>query len=268
MNNAQSSGTLRNTIKRIPMLVMLYSKVRSTANSVFGLPRFLRDWLTFSRLNQKDHRFKWAASELYPCISDATESTGFDRHYTFHTAWAARVLAETRPAVHHDIGSAIYFSTIVSAFLPVRFYDVRPARLTLSNLVSDEANLTQLPFASNSIESLSCMHVVAHVGLGRYGDTVDPQGDLKAIAELKRVVKPGGTLLFVVPLGAQGRIQFNAHRIYTAEMVQSYFKDGFDLSSWALISDNPADGDLLVNPPADVVNRQSYGCGCFWFRKR
>ncbi len=31
------------------------------------------------------------------------------------------------------------------------------------------------------------MHVVEHVGLGRYGDPLDPDGDLKAIAELKRV---------------------------------------------------------------------------------
>ncbi|NDC42314.1 MAG: DUF268 domain-containing protein, partial [Chitinophagia bacterium] len=56
-----------------------------------------------------------------------------------------------------------------------------------------------LPFESDSIPSLSCMHTIEHVGLGRYGDQLDPQGDLKAIAELKRVVQPGGDLLFVTP---------------------------------------------------------------------
>jgi hypothetical protein len=31
------------------------------------------------------------------------------------------------------------------------------------------------------------MHVVEHVGLGRYGDLMDPDGDLKAMRELRRV---------------------------------------------------------------------------------
>jgi hypothetical protein len=36
------------------------------------------------------------------------------------------------------------------------------------------------------------MHVVEHIGLGRYGDPIDPDGDLKAISELKRVVQKRG----------------------------------------------------------------------------
>jgi hypothetical protein len=36
------------------------------------------------------------------------------------------------------------------------------------------------------------MHVVEHIGLGRYGEPMDEQGDLKAIEELKRVLAPGG----------------------------------------------------------------------------
>lgn len=243
---------------------MAYGLTRSCWGLFLGIPRFFTQWLRF----KNDPRFQMTARHLYPCVTDATESTGFDRHYTFHTAWAARVLANTKPAVHYDVGSAIYFSTIVSAFIPVRFYDVRPARLTLSNLVSAQANLTQLPFDSNSIASLSCMHVMEHVGLGRYGDALDPQGDVKAIEELKRVVRPGGDLLFVVPLGGKARIQFNAHRIYTADLVKSSFQSHFDLQEWTLIPEDPADGDLIVNPPTALVDRQFYGCGCFWFKKR
>jgi len=32
----------------------------------------------------------------------------------------------------------------------------------------------------------------------RYGDELDPDGDLRAIAELQRVLKQDGSLLFVV----------------------------------------------------------------------
>ncbi len=43
-----------------------------------------------------------------------------------------------------------------------------------------------------SVESLSCKHVIEHIGLGRYGDVLDPGGDLKAISELKRALAVGG----------------------------------------------------------------------------
>jgi hypothetical protein len=51
--------------------------------------------------------------------------------------------------------------------------------------------------------SVSCMHVVEHVGLGRYGDPLDANGDLQAIKELKCVLWPGGVLYFVVPTGVR-----------------------------------------------------------------
>ena len=77
---------------------------------------------------------------------------------------------------------------------------------------SGYADLANLPFEINSVQSLSCMHTVEHVGLGRYGDPIDPDGDLKAIKEIKRVLAVNGNLLFVVPIG-KPKIVYNAHRI-------------------------------------------------------
>jgi ubiquinone/menaquinone biosynthesis C-methylase UbiE len=149
---------------------------------------------------------------------------------------------------------------MVSAFIPVEFYDYRPAELSLSGLESKRGNLTHLPFVDNSVESLSCMHVVEHIGLGRYGDPIDPDGDLKSIAELKRVLKNGGILLFVVPVG-QPKIIFNAHRIYSYNQITSYFSD-LALNQFALVDDKK---QFIINPSLDYANQQKYGCGCWWF---
>jgi ubiquinone/menaquinone biosynthesis C-methylase UbiE len=146
----------------------------------------------------------------------------------------------------------------------VRFYDYRRADLQLGNLTSDAADLLALPFADGSIESLSCMHVVEHIGLGRYGDSLDPDGDLKAISELKRVLAPEGNLLFVVPIG-KPMIMFNAHRIYSYEQVMSYFSE-LELKEFALIPDNPSEGGLIHDAIKEQADRQTYACGCFWFR--
>jgi hypothetical protein len=102
-------------------------------------------------------------------------------------------LAKIKPAEHIDISSILSFSTIVSAFVPVKFYDYRPAVLEISNYHSGFADLKQLPFPDNSVESLSCMHTIEHIGLGRYGDELDVNGDIKAIEELKGFYNLMGT---------------------------------------------------------------------------
>jgi glycosyltransferase involved in cell wall biosynthesis/SAM-dependent methyltransferase len=208
-------------------------------------------------------RVDW--SDRYLCLDDRTQQTGFDRHYIYHPAWAARVLAAVRPQRHTDISSTLTFCSIVSAFIPVDFYDYRPAPLQLTGLNSLPADLLALPFEDGSVESLSCMHVLEHVGLGRYGDALDPDGDLKAIRELCRVLAPGGSLLVASPVG-QPKVHFNAHRVYRHREFLTWFGD-LELAEFALIPDGPAVNGLIYDAPEHLVDAQSYGCGCYWFKK-
>jgi len=219
----------------------------------------------FRELSRRgDPRFPIRDEDRYPCLDDATATTAFDQHYVYHTAWAARVLAKTRPLVHVDIGSYLYFATVVSAFVPVRFYDYRPARVELQGLETGFADLLGLPFGDGSVASLSCMHVVEHIGLGRYGDPLDPDGDLKAMGELTRVLAPGGNLLFVVPVG-EPRVMFNAHRIYAYEQVINAFPR-LALEAFALIPELGPD-NLVFGASPERVARERYGCGCFLFKR-
>lgn len=217
-----------------------------------------------SQAPKKAPRFDLSWADRRMQLLDATPGLGFDRHYVYHMAWAARIVADTRPAQHTDISSHVNFCTILSAFVPTVHYEFRLPELSLPGLECRQADLVALPMDTNSVESLSCMHVVEHIGLGRYGDAVDYDGDLKAVAELKRVVAPGGSLLFVVPVG-RPRIEFNAHRVYSYELVNGMFA-GWELRQFALIPDDRAEG-LLTDAPPELVGAQSYACGCFWYIK-
>ncbi len=221
---------------------------------------FIYGFMKFRRISSKSERFSIFWQDRYPCLNDKTESTGFDSHYVYHTAWAARILAKLKPENHIDISSSLYFISLVSAFIPIKFYDYRPADLKLSNLFTGSADLLALPFEDKSVKSLSCMHVVEHIGLGRYGDALDPNGDLKAISELKRVLSQGGSLLLVVPVG-KPKIMFNAHRIYSYAQIVDYFSK-FELKEFALISDEDY---FIEHATKEQVDLQKYGCGCFWF---
>lgn len=227
-------------------------------------PLIIGDYIRYLKNAGNDHRFTCSLKDVYPCFLDKTIKTGFDRHYVYHTSWAARKLVEIKPEFHVDISSSLYFSGLVSAFVPIKFYDYRPADIQLSNLESLQGDLMSLPFADGSVTSLSCMHVVEHIGLGRYGDKIDATADVRAINELKRVLQPGGSLLFVVPLGREAIIQFNAHRIYTYQMIRGLFAD-LTLKEFSLI---PEKSGAIINDASEAdVAKEIYACGCFWFTK-
>ena len=159
-----------------------------------------------------------------PVLDEDTNWTHADWDYVLHTNWAARYLAKVKPLRHVDIGSYSYFSTLCSAFVPrFEFYDVRPLGFDIPGLKCDSANLTDLHFENDSIKSLSCLHVLEHIGLGRYGDKLDAEGHIKAAKELARVLAPNGQLLIVLPMNEKPRINFNAHRILNFKQATELF---------------------------------------------
>lgn len=240
--------------------------LRRTIAYVRKRNRFRREFRRFCALAEStDSRDPPRWEDRWAFLNDAAPGTDFDRHYVYHTAWAARILARTRPDRHVDISSFLYFAVLVSAFVPMEFGDIRPAKIDLPGLTSRRLDLMSLPYEGESLESLSCMHVVEHVGLGRYGDEIDPTADLKAIKELKRVVKPGGNLLLVVPVG-RPRTQFNAHRVYEFDFIVDALSP-LRLRSFALIPDQHEGFDFQEDAPASLANRQDFGTGCFHFVK-
>lgn len=53
-----------------------------------------------------------------------------------------------------------------------------------------------------------------HDGLGRYGDCLDADGDIKSMQNIKKIVKKDGLLFLSIPIGKEDKLVWNAHRIY------------------------------------------------------
>jgi SAM-dependent methyltransferase len=120
-----------------------------------------------------------------------------------------------------------------------------------------------MPFDDDSVPSLSSLHVIEHIGLGRYGDTVDPNGYLKAAAELCRVLAPGGRLLLGTPVGRE-RVCFDAHRVFDPETIVQAFEE-LVLAEFLLIDD--AGRGVIAGASFEQARRCEYGCGLFVFEK-
>jgi hypothetical protein len=54
---------------------------------------------------------------------------------------------------------------------------------------------------------------IEHDGLGRYGDPLNPNGDLLAMKKAKEYIKKGGLMFLSIPVGPDA-VFFNVHRVY------------------------------------------------------
>jgi SAM-dependent methyltransferase len=161
---------------------------------------------------------------LYPCLSDSTTETIIEPIYFYQDAWAFEKIVQQHPVSHIDVGSHHKFVALLSKVVPVTMVDIRPLSLPLNSLKFLEGSILDLPFEDESIQSLSSLCVVEHIGLGRYGDPLDPMGSEKAIAELKRCIAPGGNLYLSLPIDDENRVYFNAHRAFTEEYLMKLFE--------------------------------------------
>lgn len=197
---------------------------------------------------------------FYPCLFDNTVQTPVDATYFYQDAWAAKKIFEIKPQHHFDIASSVKTVGIISQFVPTTMIDIRPISLNLDNLSFQKGSILELPFPDKSIESLSSLCVVEHIGLGRYGDPLDFWGSEKAIVEIKRVLKPGGTCLLSVPIDQDNIIYFNAHRAFTRDYLLSLFVDDLEL-----IEERYIYGTEFLH---HYVPEKGFGTGLYMLRKK
>jgi len=226
---------------------------------IFYLPKYFQSLMAYRKVESSA---KMNFYDLQPCLGDWTVSTPFDPHYFYQGAWAARKLKLSSPEKHVDIASSVLMISVLSGFIDTTFVDYRPLKSNLKGLSSIPGDILSLPFLDGSISSLSCLHVIEHIGLGRYGDPLDPMGSVKGAKELQRVLKKSGNLLVSLPIGCE-RICFNAHRIHSPSSVICLFSS-LRLVDFSFVDD---DGNFHENAQLNQANSLDYGCGLFHFQK-
>ena len=230
----------------------------NVAQALRGYPRFFRDRRAYGRMSGE--RLLW--HEDNPQLLDWSETSPYDPHYTYQDAWAAREIFQRLPSKHVDVGSRISFVAGVAAFVPVTFIDLRPLEVAIPGLDSRRGSILELPYEDESVESISSLHVAEHIGLGRYGDPLDPRGTEKAAAELQRVLAPGGFLYFSLPVG-RPHTAFNAHRVHDPVEIVRLFPQ-LRLDGFAGVDD---DGVFRPELEPKALATCEWACGFYRFRR-
>lgn len=228
----------------------------------FEYIRFFNDWRRYRAVGGIAY-----LKDFYPCLADRTQETPIDPQYFYQAVWGATKIWAHMPQIHVDVGSDVKFVGMLSAAVKVDFVDIRPLPVQLENLVSRAGTILNLPYKDSSVQSISSMHVIEHIGLGRYGDPIDPEGTRKACAELVRVLAPGGYLYLSAPIGTP-RVQFNGQRILSIDEIR-HFLSGLSLVEMAWV-DNHGRFHHQVTPESIVYDEWGgldYALGCFVFTK-
>ena len=190
-----------------------YSGVRKT----LVLARILRDLPKLRRYLQDLKSFLSLGGEVDKWSIHLHEDSDFAGDTSGHYFWqdlvvAQWVLAQKKRLVA-DIGSRLdgYVSHVASS-QKVFVIDIRPIKKAIPNVEFIKDDILNYK-SKKRFEIVTSLHTLEHIGLGRYGDPIDPMGHIKAFSALAKMTLPKGQLVVSFPIDSQTRVEFNGQRM-------------------------------------------------------
>lgn len=262
---------MKNIFKQIrPLMILFGFDPWKTVRTIRELPHFIGDFLSLKR-QFKGSQAIFPLAKLYPCLSDRYAHSGTASGHYFHQDFlVARKIFKNKPKLHVDIGSRVDgFVAHVASFRTVEVFDIREQPSNLPNIKFIRADLMDLDSSLISYcDSLSCLHTIEHLGLGRYGDRISHDGYILGLDNIYKIIKDSGKFYFSVPIGPQ-RIEFNAHRIFSLNYLLTLLTGKYEIESFSYVDDQGAlfeDVKLEENKVNENFGCQN-GCGIFELTK-
>lgn len=225
-----------------------------------------------------NHRYKWQKlggkiNKINKKLLDYSDEAGKHKgHYFIQDILVAKYIYSSKSIDHLDIGSRLDgFVAHVAVFRTIDILDIRPLKginnsLGINFIQGDITKKSSI--IDRKYDSISCLHSLEHIGMGRYGDIIDPLGHISAISNIIKLLNKNGTLYISVPIANKTSVHFNAHRIFSPidilkiKSVNRFLK----LIKFDIIDDY---GNLHYDiDPLKINFEINHSCGIFTFKKR
>lgn len=206
------SPKLSKIVQSADNLLALYGiSPRKTVRALRATVPFLLEWRKFRKMAASARNADWNYGRLLPMLDDRAGQGEFvASQYFYHDLLVAKRIHRSNPRRHLDVGSSIAgFVGHVASFRDIEVADIRPISVAVPNIRFIQMDIMEpvRPELVAAFDSVSCLSVLEHFGLGRYGDRIDPRGYEIGFANLVRLVEPGGILPFGPDRPADGAVQ-------------------------------------------------------------
>lgn len=151
----------------------------------------------------------------------------------------------------------------------VTVYDFREYPEQHPNITTIRGDFLSNALPDDSFDYVVMISTIEHIGLGGYGTPVCADGDFKAISEAKRVLKPGGKIVFTFPFVSKECIVTGFERWYDLKRVQRLFRGMYVLAEEYYVPHTKILGRIVKWLPAsleqittieNVVEKYGYQC--------
>jgi len=170
---------------------------------------------------------------LLPVLAEKEETAGnIDIEYFYQDIYVAQQVIHDKPSLHLDIGSRLdgFCSHLIASKQNIAYADIRS--ISVNSEYFSIVDLRSLYDTGLRYDSISSLHVIEHIGLGRYGDDLDPLGYLKFLRNLFSILSKGGKLYLSIPTAKRSETYFNAHRKFSlVDQVEMISSTGFEFIS-------------------------------------
>lgn len=144
-------------------------------------------------------------------------------HFDHECEFASEHIFKLKPKDILDIGSYRLLIIGLLGHYQVTTIDVRERVTSLLNETVITCDAKKLNLEKDSFDMVLSLCSLEHFGLGGYGDEFDMQADKKAFSEMKRVLRPGGHLIFTTTMtSSKPSIEFNMYKNYSYEMIREF----------------------------------------------
>jgi hypothetical protein len=196
-SNLLSNFTLNHLVPVINERILFRGAVASISK---WTPAYLETFR--KKIRAREPYGSYESTVIYPVLDEYAESAVRNKNCAVigtELPWIEAALIEYGASSI----TTIEYGSIDSTQVGIR--TITPKAFAAEQLDPSKRTLFDTVWSYSSIE---------HDGLGRYGDPINPFGDLQTMVAISCMLKPAGLLFLGIPINKHDSIQFNLHRIY------------------------------------------------------
>jgi len=132
-----------------------------------------------------------------------------------------------------DVGSTacLMLRDLLPKSIEVHGINLREQKVDNKKVKFKKGDIRKAGYKDNYFDCITCISTLEHIGVkGRYKSDDDSRGDIRAMKEMRRILKKDGPLLVTVPYGKKDVLPIN--RLYNKKRIKKLFK-GFKIEEQA-----------------------------------